>query len=138
MAGDVVETVTRELPPVATAGAEARAFLRSALESWELDGLGEVTELLTDELVTNVVRHAGSQMTVRAQRRPSRIRVEVADASRARPVVMHPAPWEPHGRGMLLVDTLADEWGAELHDHGKTVWFEIDARRAAEELHSDD
>jgi hypothetical protein len=38
---------------------------------------------------------------------------------------------------MLLVDTLADEWGAELHDTGKTVWFEIDAGRASEEMHND-
>jgi anti-sigma regulatory factor (Ser/Thr protein kinase) len=133
--GDAVETVSCEFSPVDTAGTDARAFLRSTLETWELDGLGEVTELLTDELVTNVVRHAGTRMTVRALRQPSRIRVEVADTSRDRPVLMHPEPLDRGGRGMLLVDTLADEWGTEMRDDGKTVWFEIDARRAAEEMH---
>jgi anti-sigma regulatory factor (Ser/Thr protein kinase) len=137
MAGNSVEMVSAEFAPIPAAGTQARAFLRAALETWELDGLGEVTELLTDELVTNAVRHAGSEMTVRAKRRPSRIRVEVADASQDRPVVMHPRPSELHGRGMLLVDALADDWGAELHDHGKTVWFEIDARRASDEMHGD-
>ena len=133
--GDVVETVSQQFEPVDTAGTDARVFLRSTLETWELDGLGEVTELLTDELVTNAVRHAGSPMTVRAHRQLSRIRVEVADASRDAPVLIHPEPLEPRGRGMLLVDTLADDWGTELRDDGKTVWFEIDARRASKEMH---
>ena len=133
--GDAMETVSREFRPVATAGTDARAFLRSTLETWELDSLGEVTELLTDELVTNVVRHARTPMTVRAQRRPSRIRVEVDDTNRDRPALMHPEPLALNGRGMLLVDTLADDWGTDVHDDGKTVWFEIDARRAAEEMH---
>ena len=74
-------------------------------------------------------------MTVRASRRPSRIRVEVDDANYDPPVVMHPEPLGDGRRGMFLVDRLADEWGADIHDNGKTVWFEIDARRAADEMH---
>jgi anti-sigma regulatory factor (Ser/Thr protein kinase) len=118
-----------------TAPTSARAFLRATLETWELDGLGEVTELLTSELVSNVTRHVGSPMIVRALRRPSRIRVEVDDDSPTAPVLRHSAPDDPGGRGILLVDTLADDWGTEVRDDGKTVWFEIDARRAAEEMH---
>jgi hypothetical protein len=75
-------------------------------------------------------------MTVRALRQPSRIRIEVADTNRERPVVMHPEPLASDGRGMLLVDTLADEWGTDVHDGGKTVWFEIDAGRVSEEMHN--
>jgi anti-sigma regulatory factor (Ser/Thr protein kinase) len=131
----VLETATRAFPAVATAPAAAREFLRTALQTWQLDGLGEVTELLTSELVSNVVRHAGSPMTVRALRRPERIRVEVDDSSQDTPVLMRPSALEMEGRGILLVDTFADQWGTELRAGGKTVWFEIDARRAAEEIH---
>src|SRR6476660_4071120 len=48
--------VETQLPSLATSPGSARAFLRSALETWKLDGFGEVTELLTNELVGNVVR----------------------------------------------------------------------------------
>jgi anti-sigma regulatory factor (Ser/Thr protein kinase) len=109
--------------------------LRATLQTWELDGFGEVTELLTSELVTNVVRHVGSPMTVRAVRHPSRIRVEVDDTSPEPPVVQHPTPLEPHGRGLLIVDTLANDWGNTVRDDGKTVWFEIDVRTATNEIH---
>ena len=133
-----MEKVETQFPSVPTASTLARAFLRAALETWELDGLGEVTELLTSELVSNVVRHVGSPMTVRAFRQPSRIRVEVDDTSPQPPILEHPAPRDPNGRGILLVDTLADDWGTEIRDDGKTVWFEIDAATATEEIHTSD
>jgi anti-sigma regulatory factor (Ser/Thr protein kinase) len=110
--------------------------LRGALETWALDGLGEVTELLTSEVVSNVVRHVGSAVVLRAIRDDDWIRVEVDDTSDALPVIEHPRPLDLGGRGMVLVDTLADRWGADLHPGGKTVWFEIDARRASGEMHS--
>jgi hypothetical protein len=124
----VVKTVTREIPSLETGPTLARHFLRATLETWKLDGLGDVTELLTGELVSNAVRHVGSGATVRALRRPWGIRVEVDDASTEAPAVGHAALTDVHGRGMLLVDTLADAWGTELRDNGKTVWFEIDTR----------
>ena len=30
------------------------------------------------------------------------------------------------GRGLLIVEALATDWGADVHEHGKTVWFELD------------
>jgi anti-sigma regulatory factor (Ser/Thr protein kinase) len=133
-----VEIVETQIPSVETASASARAFLRDTLETWELDGFGEVTELLTSELVTNAVRHVGSPITLRAIRRPSRIRVEVEDASPTAPTLLHPQPLEPGGRGILFVDTLADDWGTDVRDDGKTVWFEIDIATATAEIHPND
>jgi hypothetical protein len=109
--------------------------LRAALHTWELDGFGHVTELLCDELVSNVVRHVGSPMTVRALRQPSSIRVEVDDDSADLPVLQHPDMLDDHGRGILLVASLADQWGSEPRATGKTVWFEIDVTTATEEVH---
>src|SRR5690349_10515264 len=43
--------VEADFPAVATSAANARSFLREALATWRLDGVGEITELLADELV---------------------------------------------------------------------------------------
>jgi len=129
--------VETDLPGVVTAPLEARGFLRAALQTWNLDGFGQVTELLTDELVSNVVRHVGADMRLRAIRHPGTIRVEVDDPSATAPTVRHPGPNDPWGRGLLLVDALSDRWGTDLRTDGKTVWFELDVETATEEVHDD-
>jgi hypothetical protein len=121
---------------VSTPG-QARAFLRGALQTWKLDGFGQVTELLTDELVSNVVRHVGTPMTVRALCRPERIRVEVEDPNPEAPRLRHPSAETMDGRGIMLVDALAAAWGTDVRSDGKTVWFEIDVSTAGEEVHGD-
>jgi anti-sigma regulatory factor (Ser/Thr protein kinase) len=108
----------------------ARAFLRAALQTWALDGFGEVTEVLTTELVSNVVRHAGGPMTLRARLQPTSIRVEVDDTSSERPVLRNRGQLAEHGRGLQLLDALASKWGVtDLGDDGKTVWFELEVPR---------
>jgi hypothetical protein len=49
--------------------------------------------------------------------------------------VRHPDPAEEHGRGVLLIDELANAWGVEPRADGKTVWFEIDVSTATAEVH---
>ena len=119
---DAVET---QLPSSVSSPQLARAFLRTTLETWKLDGYGDVTELLVTELVANVVTHVGAPMTLRVLRRPSRMRVEIDDASTEVPVVRHPGASDEHGRGVLLVEQLANAWGVEKRADGKTVWFEV-------------
>jgi anti-sigma regulatory factor (Ser/Thr protein kinase) len=105
------------------------------LQTWQLDGFGEVTELLTDELVANVVRHVGSPMTVRATSEGGMIRVEVDDPSTEPPLLQRPESDGARGRGILLVDALATRWGTDIRSDGKTVWFEIDVSTATREMH---
>jgi anti-sigma regulatory factor (Ser/Thr protein kinase) len=96
---------------------------------WALDGLGGLTELLTSELVGNVVRHVGSPMTVRIYHDASTVRVEVDDDSTDLPVLAQRGALSERGRGLALVNALAADWGTRGADHGKTVWFELDAYR---------
>jgi anti-sigma regulatory factor (Ser/Thr protein kinase) len=131
----VNDRVETQVPSHDTTPLLARAFLRTALQSWKLDGLGDVTELLADELVSNVVRHVGRPMTLRAIVDDGSLRVEVDDPSTQLPRVRHPDPDESRGRGMLMVDALATDWGTEVRDSGKTVWFQIDAGTASAEVH---
>jgi anti-sigma regulatory factor (Ser/Thr protein kinase) len=130
-----MESVETQLPSSAHSPQLARAFLRSALETWKLDGFGEVTELLATELVANVVTHVGAPMTLRVQRTGSTMRVEIDDTSTDVPVVQHPDSAVDHGRGVLLVDQLANAWGVEPRTDGKTVWFELDVSTATAEAH---
>ena len=130
-----MESVETQLPSSVSSPQLARAFLRSTLETWKLDGFGDVTELLVTELVANVVTHVGRPMTLRVQRSDSTMRVEIQDPSTEVPVVRHPDAAEEHGRGVLLVDRLANAWGVEPRADGKTVWFELDVSTATEEVH---
>jgi hypothetical protein len=130
-----MDTVETQLPSSKDAPMLARAFLRSALETWRLDGFGEITELLASELVSNVVVHVGAPMTIRISRGAESIRVDVDDLSNDLPELRHPSIDEEHGRGVLFVSELANDWGAERTARGKTVWFELDTTTATAEAH---
>lgn len=130
-----METVETQLPSSVSSPQLARAFLRSTLETWKLDGYGDVTELLVTELVANVVTHVGAPMTLRVLKNRSRMRVEIEDPSTEIPVIRHPDAAEEHGRGVLLVETLANNWGVDPRPDGKTVWFELDVSTATREVH---
>ncbi|MEU1277262.1 ATP-binding protein [Streptomyces sp. NPDC005805] len=95
--------------------------------------LSSTVALLVAELAGNAVRHGHVSgrdflLRVRADGRCGRVRVEVSDASDELPPVTAttPADDEVSGRGLLLIDALADRWGAEKRDPvGKTVWAEV-------------
>jgi hypothetical protein len=74
-------------------------------------------------------------MVLRVLRTPTRMRVELEDPSTEVPVVHHPGAAEENGRGVLLVDQLANEWGVDTRDDGKTVWFELEVETATAEVH---
>jgi hypothetical protein len=121
-------------PLVAAPGvtAHARRLTLSALESWGLGGHGEAAEQLVAELVANAVRHTGGRTFVlRLLRGSGRIRVELRDPSRALPCLIKGDPEDEAGRGLCLVDELADRWGVDVLSRGKSVWFELRVRPAA-------
>lgn len=87
--------------------------------------------LLVAELAGNAVRHGrvpGRDFRLRLVLEARRVRVEVSDASSAAPptAVQAPGADEVSGRGLVLVDVLADRWGVEKRvPVGKTVWAEV-------------
>jgi anti-sigma regulatory factor (Ser/Thr protein kinase) len=120
------------LPAGPGASATTRRLTRSVLESWGLGGLGEVAEQLITELLANVVRHTGGRsFGLRMTRRPGCVRMEVRDPSRALPCLIMGEPEDDAGRGLQLVNLLADRWGADLMSRGKSVWFELRVREPA-------
>jgi len=105
----------------------ARHFVRTSLTEIDSSVLDAV-ELLTSELVTNAVVHAGSEPRLVLLLLPDRIRVEVHDADPTLPAQREPDPASAGGRGLLLLDQIATSWGVEATDEGKLVWFEVPRR----------
>ncbi len=113
-------------PAELESAAAARRFSEEILEEWGRLDFCDTTRLLVSELVVNAVLHARSESTVVLElERQSRLRVEVTDSSAALPMQRDYAPSAPTGRGLMIVDALADRWGVDTDETGKTVWFEL-------------
>lgn len=109
----------------------ARRALRELLRHWGKPGRSEIAELLTSELVTNALVHTDHDAVLTAVVGPRGLHVEVRDFVARRPRVCAPSPDDDaHGRGLVLVQSLADAWGVRAHGVGKSVWFELDAEAA--------
>lgn len=111
--------------------AEARKQLRVTIAVWDVPVDCETAELLVSELVTNAVTHDGAGAVIMAVRvARGRLRVDVHDSSAALPEPRNdPALDAEDGRGLLLVDTLADEWGFYRTPGGKAVYFALGLRK---------
>ncbi|WP_445029137.1 ATP-binding protein [Streptomyces sp. SAS_270] len=110
---------------------EARRALRDLLRHWGRPGRSEIAELLTSELVTNALIHTDHDAVLTATVSPRGLRVEVRDFVGRRPRLRVPdADDGTHGRGLVLVQSLADAWGVRAHGVGKAVWFELDGGAA--------
>ena len=116
------------LPPSPESIAEARRFAAEALRRLGADDeRAEVARLLVSELATNVVLHAGTPMDIRVARLDGAVQVEVADMAPDRAVRPGPKRSAVGGRGIVLVDSLADRWGVDVRDGAKAVWFQLPA-----------
>ena len=123
----------RTLPPDPSSAMAARAFAREVLSAWHESDAAETVLLLVSELVANAVLHAGTKVEVCMLRRGHKLRVEVSDESPVLPATRNFETDATTGRGLGLVDALADSWGAEPRaEHGKVVWFEVTAVHPSE------
>jgi len=123
-----------DLPADPRAVAEARRLVRGAAARGDVPaGVDmDMALLLTSELVTNAVTHGSDQpgagVTLLIAGGAGGLRVEAHDASLASPVVNdRPADADEHGRGMLLIDLMASDWGSYRTAGGKAVYFTLAA-----------
>ena len=111
----------------------ARRFAERTLRRWRItDERFETARLLVSELVANAVTHAQSPTELSLDLSPERLRVEVRDQARERPEVQHPTHEQLTGRGLMIVEALADRWGVDDEPPGKVVWFELGPGHAGE------
>jgi len=104
--------------------------------------LADTAELLATEILTNALQHTGGGAVLTATLSPGpehRLRVEVRDSAAQR--LRSPVPagagrgaaggeYATSGRGLILVQALADAWGTNADGAGKVVWFELDVKAA--------
>lgn len=118
--------------PVGRSVAAARGFVRDTLQGWGLDELIDDAIVLTSELVTNAVVHAGTQAEVHCLRDGAGLRVEVLDRHPERELPFAQAlrgstdPDSEGGRGLMLCAALSTRWGVEYTTADKRVWFRLE------------
>ena len=134
---------TASFPPVVSSARAARRFVSDELRAQGIDDYE--SELLTSELVTNVIRHARTDFHVAVIVRDDRVRVEVSNTSSILPAVsdvLMDNQQHEDGRGLAILEAVALEWGVESRGDGKSVWFEVDRRDRARDVgrqdHEDD
>jgi hypothetical protein len=79
--------------------------------------------LVASEIVANAVRAGSAGVTVGLEMHAGELRIEVTDDAAGWPVFLRLGPGEVHGRGLVLIDALAQSWGVErTRSGGKQVW----------------
>ncbi|GAB3760331.1 hypothetical protein GCM10027600_00150 [Nocardioides ginsengisegetis] len=113
----------------------ARRFLREALAGWGIDDDAvDTAQLCLSELVTNVVMHARTSSELIVALEDGVLTVLVRDlggSSRSGDpttitISEDDDPLRVFGRGLMLVDALADRWGSEQDATGTTAWFALE------------
>lgn len=118
-----VDTRLITLPRTAESVPAARHWLADLLRDWH--ATDSYAELLLSETLTNAVCHphtAGGTTTVTAARWDGRMRITVSDPD---PRFYYRTPDDENGRGLLLIQQLADTFGWTRAGDGKVVWFEL-------------
>lgn len=127
----ITQTVVR-LPPTPESVREARRFVASVLDGWSTLGTVEVVVLLTSEVVTNAVLHAGphapsDELVLTLTLHGDLVRVEVRDPGDGALVRRDGTHEALSGRGLLLLDALASDWEVRPDRPGKVVCFQVRA-----------
>jgi PAS domain S-box-containing protein len=118
--------------PVGRSVATARSFVRDTLQGWGFADIVDDAVVLTSELVTNAVVHAGTSADVLCLRSDEGVRIEVADRYPEREIPLQGSPVNmgspdrEGGRGLQLCAALAGRWGVEYTSTHKQVWFQLD------------
>ncbi|MER7024945.1 ATP-binding protein [Streptomyces sp. NPDC000404] len=126
---ELTQLADRLFPPAPKSVSEARAFVIDELYQWgPPDRLDDIL-LCVSELATNAVLHSGPEnhaYRVRLETGSEEVRIEVDDRGSGTPHVRTDHD-DTHGRGLLLVAGIADDWGVTTHRVGKSVWatFEV-------------
>lgn len=124
-ADPVPRRVRQRLEPTIHAPREARELVAEACLEWGLPGSAIAAEVVASELVTNAVRHAGTDMELRVTLRDQQLRVSVRDGEQRLARMQTPTEADDHGRGLLIVDAVANAWGNLPVGGGKVVWASL-------------
>lgn len=107
----------------------ARQQVREMLHDWADPEQVDSAVLMISEMATNVLVHTDGDALLVAQASGEHgerlLRVEVADGSDELPHKRRPGEMASSGRGLVLMEMLADAWGVDPRGEGKSIWFEL-------------
>lgn len=119
-------TYARQFVRGARSVGRARDFVTARVSAAVPADRADDIRLCVSELATNALLHGtprGRQFRVHVTIEDDAVRIEVHDASDAPPHLRDPADTDDYGRGLHLVEALADEWGfSDRTGPGKAVW----------------
>lgn len=116
----------------------ARHFTTTTLARHPEETVNSI-ELLVSELASNCVRHTNSDFEISITVNEREISVAATDWGKGQPIMRSPTPSDLSGRGLLIINALAAEWGVTHHGGGgsaKTVWFSLPVETVGEPLRS--
>jgi anti-sigma regulatory factor (Ser/Thr protein kinase) len=120
------EHISELLHPVPGAARRARDIVTEACLRWDVPHLTPRAVLVASELVSNVVVHAHTVMTLQARLRPRFLYLAVYDGSHAEPVRRDGDNANTlDGRGLQLVERASARWGYLRRTDGKVVWASL-------------
>jgi anti-sigma regulatory factor (Ser/Thr protein kinase) len=108
----------------------SRQVIRGLLATFGSDFI-ETAAILTDELVANAISHGEPPIVLDVKSDEQRFMVGVTDGGPGAPVHTVADPMAESGRGLTIVDRLADTWGVRDLPQGKCVWFELEIKGTA-------
>jgi anti-sigma regulatory factor (Ser/Thr protein kinase) len=114
------------VPAVPDAVRTGRRLVRDVCQLTGLSDVADVAELLAGEIASNVILHTQTPwLRLVVEVTGGNLRVCVSDSDPQLPTVHVPSEGEPRGRGLMLVNLLANDWGATQRSTGKIVWFTL-------------
>lgn len=123
-----IDPVMARFPAQPASVRAARQFVAETLLEGGAANVVEDAQLLVSELATNAVIHARTDFSVSVHLAAGHLYVELRDGDRTRPKVVEQRDAIEFGvRGLQVVTQLAGDWGSRIEDHGKVVWFSLDA-----------
>jgi anti-sigma regulatory factor (Ser/Thr protein kinase) len=124
----------RAFPGVPDSVPTARHFVTDAIGDIPRE-ISERAALMVSELATNAIKHGGTDFELRVERTPDELYIEIADSGGGSPTVRRALPQDSSGRGLHIVEALADKWGVRPANSGpgKTVWFTLSLAPASQE-----
>jgi anti-sigma regulatory factor (Ser/Thr protein kinase) len=127
MTADGNRNAALRLAPVADAPRRARDFLTATCLDWGATQFLESGGLAVSELVTNAVRYAGTEIRLGLELAGLVLTVTVHDSGTGEPRIVPPDQRLAGGRGLAMVAKLAESWGVDARDGGKSVWCRLRA-----------
>lgn len=128
----IAQRATLHLYPDDQVPARSRAFVHTTCADWDVPGAARLAELIISELVTNAVVHARTAMVITLRLIDRNLQVMVRDGDPrpiTRPLNGHSGAHDgEHGRGLLVLDAMADGWGSVPTADGKVVWARVPLR----------